>query len=172
MLYRIDLNPIPVFLCVVFMCPNTKCSLGTQNVRWEHKMFAGNTKFLQILNLMQCNMQYEVSCHYCELAFRRLFMLIHSTISPAVINWLNKQMNEQMLGRGPASVPGFPRTSTQPGMHVPPSSSTLLTIRPSPPGLPSHRYLPTTAASAGGLVGAPHTQLQHRVRAHTSNYFP
>ena len=71
-------------------------------------------------------------------------------------------MNDQMLGRGSVSVPGLPRTSTQPGVYVAPSSSTLSTIRPSPPGLAPHHHLPTTA-SAAGLVGVSHAQLQHRV---------
>ena len=85
-------------------------------------------------------------------------------ISLAVINWLNKQMNEQMIGRGPLVAHGFPRTSTHPaGMHAAPSSSTLSSIRPSPSGVtlphPVH-HLPTGTA---GLLGVPHTQLQHRV---------
>ena len=95
-------------------------------------------------------------------------------ILDAVINWLNKQMNEQMLGRAPLATPvGFPpRTSAQPHVAQGALSSsaghTLSSIRPSPAGGPilqSQRHslpLPTTTGTAG-FLGVPRPQLQHRV---------
>ena len=133
----------------------------------EESLEESKQKWEESQEQLKTNENGQSTVHITVIMFDMILYLYFSSshvCSLAVINWLNKQMNEQMLGRGPAaSVPGFPRTSTQPGVPVAPSSSTLSSIRPSPSGLPSHRYLPTTA-SAGGLVGsAPHTQLQHRV---------
>jgi hypothetical protein len=97
---------------------------------------------------------------------------IFCSIFLAVINWLNKQMNEQMLGRAPLTAPvGFPpRISAQPqGVLSSSAGHALSSIRPSPSGviLQSQRHslpLPTTAAGTQvGLLGVPRPQLQHRV---------
>ena len=100
---------------------------------------------------------------HCDKIFHSIFV--------AVINWLNKQMNELMLGRPPLTAPvGFPpRTSAQPqGALSSSAGHTLSSIRPSPSGviLQSQRHslpLPTTTTGTAGLLGMPHPQLQHRV---------